>query len=168
MCRLCWDKAGDDNAVADGHMSEAEFFARYGEHSTWVKRAEVDVEPTPAPAAGPAIVELPDELNPIGIFAMTSTKLLVDAVAGRINLQELAILQLSNRGLNQDGEWVGFREAGSEAISAIGALRSPQVVDTSHGPCECDHTFTDHEHNDLSGRVECTECGCDEFEEVAQ
>jgi DNA-directed RNA polymerase subunit RPC12/RpoP len=37
LCRKCYDKAGDDNAVADGVLTEDQFFAIYGEHSSWYK-----------------------------------------------------------------------------------------------------------------------------------
>jgi len=34
LCVRCWDKAGDDNAVSDGEMTEESFFATYNEHSS--------------------------------------------------------------------------------------------------------------------------------------
>ena len=41
MCNRCWQMGGDDNAVSDGDMTEDEFFAAWGEHSTWYKPQEV-------------------------------------------------------------------------------------------------------------------------------
>jgi hypothetical protein len=35
LCTRCYDMAGDDNAVSDGHMTCADFKARYGEHSQY-------------------------------------------------------------------------------------------------------------------------------------
>ncbi len=29
LCAYCYDKAGDENAVSDGHMTQAEFDAKY-------------------------------------------------------------------------------------------------------------------------------------------
>lgn len=34
-CNRCFDRAGDENAVADGYMTCADFKARYGEHSDY-------------------------------------------------------------------------------------------------------------------------------------
>jgi len=52
-----------------------------------------------------------DELNPEYMMNTTATKLLVQAVNGEIDLLELARKQLASRGLDEHGEWVGFREA---------------------------------------------------------
>lgn len=46
LCVSCWDKAGDENAVADGQMSETEFFNTYGEHSPYYKTEEATMETT--------------------------------------------------------------------------------------------------------------------------
>ena len=54
-------------------------------------------------------MELPDELNPNYLFSLINTKLLSDAVNGKIDLKELALKELKNRGLNEFGEWVGFK-----------------------------------------------------------
>ncbi len=35
LCATCYERGGDDNSVADGAITEAEFFERWGEHSTW-------------------------------------------------------------------------------------------------------------------------------------
>lgn len=52
---------------------------------------------------------IPDELRPEFMFQTISTKLLSDAATGKINLKKLAITELRNRGLNNNGEWVGFK-----------------------------------------------------------
>ena len=49
-----------------------------------------------------------DDLNPVFILSLTATELLSKVAKGEINLQELAKRELENRGLNIDGEWVGF------------------------------------------------------------
>ena len=48
LCQRCFDMAGDDNAVSDGHLACAVFFDRYGEHSNYCDCAAV------APAVDPA------------------------------------------------------------------------------------------------------------------
>jgi len=53
--------------------------------------------------------ELKDDLNPIFIFSSTHTDLLVKAVKGEIILLELAKKELQNRGLSENGLWVGFK-----------------------------------------------------------
>jgi hypothetical protein len=35
LCAGCYDRAGDENMVSDGHMSCTEFLARYGAHSEY-------------------------------------------------------------------------------------------------------------------------------------
>ena len=52
-----------------------------------------------------------DELNPNMIFQGTYTELLVKAAKGEIDLNELAKSELAARGLDQHGEWVGFKKA---------------------------------------------------------
>ena len=49
-----------------------------------------------------------DDENPIFLFSLTNTKLLVQIVKGEIDAVELARLQLKNRGLNEEGSWIGF------------------------------------------------------------
>jgi len=42
LCGTCWDRAGDENAVADGHLTCAAFAARYdGDHSDYCDCAPV-------------------------------------------------------------------------------------------------------------------------------
>jgi len=55
--------------------------------------------------------ELSDEKNPIYIFNTTHTSLLVKAIKGEIDLFELAKKQLANRGVDENGFWVGFDTA---------------------------------------------------------
>jgi len=49
-----------------------------------------------------------DELNPAFVFTLTFTELLKDIASGKINAQELAKRELETRGLDIDGNWVGF------------------------------------------------------------
>lgn len=43
------------------------------------------------------------------------TKVLLDAVNGRIDLNRLASEEIANRGLDPSGHWVGFQEASKQA-----------------------------------------------------
>lgn len=52
-----------------------------------------------------------DNLNPQFIFQMTYTKLLVRIARGEIDATELAINELAQRGLDLNGQWVGFEKA---------------------------------------------------------
>jgi hypothetical protein len=52
---------------------------------------------------------IPDDLNPIFIFSLTANELLSKIAKGEINSQELAKRELENRGMNIDGQWVGFK-----------------------------------------------------------
>jgi hypothetical protein len=51
-----------------------------------------------------------DELNPIYLFHLTATDLLVGIVNKQIDPLELARKELKNRGLDETGKWVGFRK----------------------------------------------------------
>lgn len=51
---------------------------------------------------------LPDDENPKYLFNTTTSKLLVAIVQGNIDTKQLAEEQLRNRGLNNDGRWIGF------------------------------------------------------------
>jgi len=55
--------------------------------------------------------QLSDELNPRFIFSLTYTELLIKAINGEIDLVQLAKAELANRGLDKNGQWVGFEEA---------------------------------------------------------
>lgn len=52
--------------------------------------------------------ELPDELNPICLFSTTATLLLVQIVTSQIDSKKLAEQELQKRGLNNEGNWIGF------------------------------------------------------------
>lgn len=43
LCARCYAMAGDDNAVADGQMTEAEFFEVHGEHSSWHREEQNEI-----------------------------------------------------------------------------------------------------------------------------
>ena len=55
--------------------------------------------------------ELEDHKNPDFIFNALDTELLVKAAKGEIDLNRLVRVQLAQRGLDENGEWVGFRIA---------------------------------------------------------
>ncbi len=50
-----------------------------------------------------------DELNPEYLFRLTYTELLVKIASGEIDAQECAQKELKNRGLDNNGKWVGFQ-----------------------------------------------------------
>lgn len=50
-----------------------------------------------------------DDLNPRYLFQGIATDLLVAIVKKQIDPVELANKELANRGLNKNGEWVGFK-----------------------------------------------------------
>lgn len=52
--------------------------------------------------------ELPDELHPIFLFSTTATSLLVQIVSNQLDVKQLAKLELQKRGLNSEGNWIGF------------------------------------------------------------
>lgn len=49
-----------------------------------------------------------DELNPAFILSSVSSELLTQIIKGEIDLQELAKREMENRGLDENGKWVGF------------------------------------------------------------
>lgn len=51
-----------------------------------------------------------DELNPVYLFQLTHTGLLVRCAGGDFDLQQMAEDELARRGLNLNGEWVGFKK----------------------------------------------------------
>lgn len=54
---------------------------------------------------------LPDDENPLLLFAHTSTNLLVRLLEKDVNLVVLIRLSLLERGVNEKGKWIGFEKA---------------------------------------------------------
>ena len=54
---------------------------------------------------------LEDELNPEYLFTGTKNQLLQKIVKGEIDPVLLAKQSLADRGLNEDGQWIGFEQA---------------------------------------------------------
>ena len=52
-----------------------------------------------------------DEANLISIFCCTFTELLTKIASGEIDVTYLAKRELASRGMNLEGQWVGFRDA---------------------------------------------------------
>ncbi|MBA3707126.1 MAG: hypothetical protein H0W84_14850, partial [Bacteroidetes bacterium] len=52
-----------------------------------------------------------DDINPRFIFSLTATALLVEALRGDFDIKQLVRRELANRGLNAEGNWVGFDQA---------------------------------------------------------
>ncbi len=57
-----------------------------------------------------------DELNPRFMFSLTHTELLSAIANGKINPVEYAKRELANRGLNNDGRWIGFSTVGRQLV----------------------------------------------------
>ncbi len=55
--------------------------------------------------------DLPDDLNPKYLFQSIHTDLIVQAVNNQIDLLQLAKKELANRGLDNNGLWIGFNKA---------------------------------------------------------
>ena len=55
--------------------------------------------------------ELKDDVNPAFLFSGVPTELLVKIISGEISAQFLASMELSNRGADKSGKWVGFDQA---------------------------------------------------------
>jgi hypothetical protein len=55
--------------------------------------------------------QLPDDLNPAFVFALTPTPVLLAAARGELDLGRLAREQLAARGVDRGGNWVGFDAA---------------------------------------------------------
>ena len=51
---------------------------------------------------------LPDEENPIFLFNQIHKDLLLDIINRKIDARELARMELRNRGLNDEGRFVGW------------------------------------------------------------
>ncbi len=63
--------------------------------------------------------DIPDDLNPEYLFAMTATGLLAQIARGDIDPFESALRELAARGQHPDGHWVGFPEAARIAEERI-------------------------------------------------
>jgi hypothetical protein len=55
-------------------------------------------------------LDFSDDLNPKYIFTCTFTALLAKAANDEIDLKELAIAELRNRGLDNNGKFIGFNK----------------------------------------------------------
>lgn len=53
---------------------------------------------------------LSDDENPMFLFQMTSAKVLVEILNSKIDLNEFIKHELANRGLDNNGKWVGFQK----------------------------------------------------------
>lgn len=55
--------------------------------------------------------ELKDDENPIYVFSTTWTTLLTKIASGEVDAQHIAKQTLADRGLDCNGQWVGFEKA---------------------------------------------------------
>lgn len=53
----------------------------------------------------------PDDLNPVYLFQLTHTGLLVRCAGGDFDLVQMAKDELARRGLDLNGEWIGFKKS---------------------------------------------------------
>lgn len=60
---------------------------------------------------------MPDEENPLFLFSLTNAKLLVKLLRKDFDLREMVKHELSNRGLDNSGKWIGFKRAGEKRKS---------------------------------------------------
>jgi len=67
---------------------------------------------------------LSDEENPLFIFSLTRTLLLCDLLTKSHNVEQLIRLELSNRGYDESGGFIGFRASkDSSANTTAGRLK---------------------------------------------
>jgi hypothetical protein len=59
--------------------------------------------------AAAALGLIPDEENPLFLFNQTHKDLLLDIINRKIDAAELARMELKNRGLNEKGRFVGWK-----------------------------------------------------------
>lgn len=52
-----------------------------------------------------------DDFNPRYLFSLTATQLLCECLSGEIDMNYLVRRELANRGVNENGTWVGFPKA---------------------------------------------------------
>lgn len=57
---------------------------------------------------------IPDEQNPVSVLQTFSTELLLKIAMKELNMKSFAAHELKSRGLDKEGQWVGFPKA--EAI----------------------------------------------------
>ena len=60
---------------------------------------------------GMKIIEESESENPKYMFQGMDTKLLVKIATGKVNAQEYAKWEMTNRGFGKKGEWLGFDKA---------------------------------------------------------
>lgn len=58
--------------------------------------------------------EIRDDENPDFLFSTTWTSLLVKIAKGQVDAERLARIELANRGLDLNGNWIGFAAAARE------------------------------------------------------
>ena len=55
--------------------------------------------------------ELSDDDNPEYLFTGINNSILIAAIKGEVDLTKLAKKEMANRGLDLNGEWIGFKAA---------------------------------------------------------
>ena len=60
--------------------------------------------------AAAALDLIPENENPLFLFNSTSKDILLDLINGKIDAVELARIELSNRGLDETGQFIGWNK----------------------------------------------------------
>ena len=60
--------------------------------------------------AAAALGLIPENENPVYLFNSTSKDILLDLINGKIDAVELARIELSNRGLDETGQFIGWNK----------------------------------------------------------
>lgn len=95
--------------------------------------------------------ELNYELNPDYLFRMTWTKLLCRIAKGEVNAQELAIMELENRGLDINGKRIGFDKNITLSSSYYTAQKTNEPMEELSDAMHA--TFTISDESDRKFRV---------------
>lgn len=72
---------------------------------------------------------IPDSENPLFLFSVTESKLLIRMANGEISAEQLARRELANRGIGLNGEWIGF-----DAAQKLWSLPRPGLRRPRKGP----------------------------------
>lgn len=70
---------------------------------------------------------IPDSKNPLFLFSLTDTELLVDLAKGKWDARQLAKRELVERGLDMEGKWIGYKVGTTEA-QRYGRKAKPKTI----------------------------------------
>ena len=108
-------EAGSDNfidLVNNIHKDTSEFLKIMRQaFEIWDEKSGKDSERNNSKFNEKYYANRKDDENPQFIFSMTSDKVLVEALNGDFDLVYMLRRELANRGLDQNGKWIGFEKA---------------------------------------------------------